>query len=240
MKRVLLIILSTLSMYIVTHILVLIFLPIGLILVLCKGSRIVVSLKRFFGSLLLWIIGENVRAVGLENVTADRKYLVVSNYPSAYVTFAMMKFLPGISFVADSFTLKIPLLGLILKHTGAVFVNQKNPRKTKKAIDDALDDPQRNIPYLLIYPEGKRSTDGRIDVFKFGFKYILRRSSYDLLPVTANGFYQLKPARRIYVDPHAELELIFHEPITSDDIQKMDNKQLISKTEEVIRSVYRA
>jgi 1-acyl-sn-glycerol-3-phosphate acyltransferase len=227
-------------MYIITHILVLIFIPIGLILALCKGNRIVGGLKQLFGSLLLGIIGKNVRVIGLENVATKRKYLVVSNYPSAYVTFAMMKFLPGVTFVADDFILKIPLLGLILKHTGAIFVDQKNPRKTKRAIDAALDNPHRNMQYLLIYPEGKRSTDGRIGAFKYGFKYILRRSSYDLLPVTANGFYRLKPARRVYLDPYADLELIFHEPIANDDVRSMTNKQLISKTEDAIRSVYRA
>jgi 1-acyl-sn-glycerol-3-phosphate acyltransferase len=227
-------------MYIGTHVLALILMPVGLILAFCRGESTMLNFKKTFASLLFWIIGKKITVVGLEKIARNEKYLLVSNYPSFYITFALMKILPGITFVADDFILKIPLLGLILKHTGAVFVDQKNPRKTKNAIDDALSDPHRNIQYLLIYPEGKRSTDGRIDVFKHGFKYILRRSSYNLLPVTANGFYKLKPARRVYLDPYADLEIIFHDPIANEDVKNMDNKQLISRTEEAIRTVYRS
>ncbi len=150
-----------------------------------------------------------------------------------------MKYFPAIVFVADEFIARLPLIGFFLRHMGTIFVDQKNPRKSKAAIDGRLKNQSRGIQYLLIYPEGRRTVDGHIGRFKYGFGYILRHSDFDLLPVTANGFYQLKPVKRVYLDPNADLEIIVHDPIANSEFRKMSKGEATTKSEEIIKAAYR-
>lgn len=239
MRRLLSIIGATVALYVVTHLMVLLLTPAAFLITVFGNRKTINSFKKFFASAVFTIIGKEVSVVGFDRIRKDEKYLIISNYPSGYVTFALMKYLPSINFVADDFIAKMPVVGYFLKRAGTIFVDQKRPRKSKAAIDSALSDPRRDIEYLLIYPEGKRTTDGEIDRFKQGFKYILKHSHLSLLPVTANGFYQFKPVRRVYVDPSANLELVVHEAIKSGDILKMDDQNLVKRVEKTIRTCYR-
>lgn len=239
MRRLLSITAATLALYIVTHLMVLLLIPAAFLIAIFGNRNTINGFKKFFASAVFAVIGKEVSVVGFDRIRKDEKYLIISNYPSGYVTFALMKYLPSIKFVADDFIAKMPFVGYFLKRAGTIFIDQKRPRKSKAAIDSALSDPRRDIEYLLIYPEGKRTTDGEVDRFKHGFKYILRHSHLNVLPVTANGFYQFKPVRRVYVDPSANLELIVHEAIKSSDIMKMGDQNLLKRVEETIRTCYR-
>ncbi len=91
---------------------------------------------------------------------------------------------------------------------------------------------------MIILPEGARTPDGEIHRFRLGFVYILRQTSFDLLPITLNGFYQLKPVKRFYLDPNAEPEVIVHAPILGSTIRKMNDTELMTLVKSVIGSVY--
>ena len=230
---------ATFALYVITHLLVLLLIPAAFLITVFGETHTIHGFKKFFASVVFVVVGKKVKVVGLDRIQKDEKYLLISNYPSGYVTFALMKCLPSIVFVADDFIAKIPVVGYFLKQAGAIFIDQRRPRKSKAAIDSALNDPSRDMQFLLIYPEGKRTVDGEIDRFKHGFKYILRHSRLNVLPVTANGFYQLKPVRRVYLDPSAELEIIFHEPIKNETIRGMSDNELITRVEDKIRGCYR-
>jgi len=61
----------------------------------------------------------------------------------------------------------------------------------------------------------------------------------DLLPITLIGFYILKPKRRIYLNPDADLEIIIHKPIKRSVIDSLNNYALIRLTRDTIEEVYR-
>jgi 1-acyl-sn-glycerol-3-phosphate acyltransferase len=126
-------------------------------------------------------------------------------------------------------------LGYVLKTLGTVFVDPKRIKRTRQSIDAGV---RRGNRHLIIFPEGKRSSDGSIRKFQRGFAYILRNSTLDLLPITANGFYTLKPANRIYLDPFAELEVIIHPAISNSQIRGMTDEMLVTTVESLVGSEY--
>ena len=233
------IIVSTIAMYVLIHLLVLALMPVALMVVVFGDEYTFNRFKKFFADAVFNIIGKKVRIVGLEKIRQDNRYLVISNYASGFVTFALMQHLPSITFVAGDFLTRLPLIGIFLKQIGAIFVDQKNPWKSKSAIDERLTNRGGKIKYLLIYPEGRRTVDGQVGRFKYGFIYILRHSNFDLLPVTANGFFQLKPIKRLYLDPSADLEIIIHDPIRHAEIEKMNRREITARLEELIKRSYR-
>lgn len=95
------------------------------------------------------------------------------------------------------------------------------------------------MPSVIILPEGGRSPDSKIHRFRRGFLYILRQTSLDLLPITLNGFYQLKPIRRFYADPDTDLELVVHTPISADILRTLSDKEVLERAQSIIGSAYR-
>jgi 1-acyl-sn-glycerol-3-phosphate acyltransferase len=121
---------------------------------------------------------------------------------------------------------------------GAIFVNPKRGRSALKAIDMGLKFVG-GITSVLIFPEGQRTPDGQIHKFKRGFIYILKQSSLDLLPVTLNGFYRMKPMKRFYFDPDTKPEIIIHKSISNSRVREMSEKDLLEETTNIIGRFYR-
>jgi 1-acyl-sn-glycerol-3-phosphate acyltransferase len=187
--------------------------------------------------MLFTIIGQRLKVSGLENLEPGKNYVIVSNYPGSYAGFALMNIFPEASILVHSFLSKVPIVGLLLRGTGATFVQQKRFGRTRHAIDETIKRIENRS--IIILPEGGRSPDGKIHQFKRGFIYILRHSSMDLLPITLRGFYTLKPKNRPYLDPDSELECVIHKPISYSDLESLDNRVLLKTTLDIIESAYK-
>jgi len=175
--------------------------------------------------------------IGLDNIESGKSYLVVSNYPGSYAGFALMNVFPDASILVHSFLSRVPIVGFLLKSTGATFVQQKKFGRTKQSIDKMLH--ERKNKSIIILPEGGRSPDGSIRKFRRGFIYIIRNSPMDLLPVTLREVYRLKPLKRIYLDPDSKPEVLIHKPIHHSTITTLDDERLLKLTIETIKSEYR-
>ncbi len=223
-------------MYAITHLFVFVTLPMA-ILVSFIDKDCLPSMKRWFVKLLFAIVGKHLTVTGFENVVPDHAYLIISNYPSFYAGFSLIGAFPRASVVAQAFLKKIPLLGAILSRAGAVFVQSGREGRGKSAIDLHLSNRDENQS-IIILPEGERTPNGEIHRFRRGFVYLLRQTSLDLLPVTLNGLYQLKPMRRFYVDPDAKPEMIIHLPLSNALIQRMTDDELLSSVQVIISEDY--
>ncbi len=237
MLKVIRIILVTLSMYIVTHLFVFVSLPLAILISYVDRDRIP-ALKQLFVRCLFAIVGKELKVSGYENVNPDHAYVIVSNYPSFYASFALIGVFPRASVVAHAFLKRVPLLGQVLSRVGTIFVEPGRAGHGRRAIDLSL--RERDLaPSVIILPEGARTPDGSIQRFRRGFIYILRQTSLDLLPVTLNGLYHLKPRRRFYIDPDAEPELVIHTPVSNSTARQMRDQDLLTMVQSVIGSVYR-
>lgn len=225
-------------MYIVTHLFAFVTLPFA-ILISCIDKEKIPTLKQWFGKSLFAIVGKEMMISGYEHVNPDHAYVIVANYPSFYAGFSLIGAFPRAYIVAHAFTRKIPLLGQVLGRIGAIFVQPGRDGKGRRALDLQISG-RDDIPGVIILPEGARTPDGDIHRFRRGFIYILRQTSLDLLPVTLNGLYQLKPMKRLYLDPDAEPAMIIHTPISNLSARRMSDEELLMMVQGIIGSVYRS
>jgi 1-acyl-sn-glycerol-3-phosphate acyltransferase len=228
---------TTLSLYLGTHLFVFAVLPVAII-VSYLDPKTIPPLRQWFVRSLFAMVGKRLRISGQHYVDPARRYVIVSNYPSGYAGFALLGQFPRASLVAHAFLRRIPLLSHALRRIGAIFVQPGRAALGKKAIDlylDAVD----VIPSLIILPEGGRTRDGTIHRFRRGFVHIQRQTSFDILPVTLNGLYHLKPVGRLYADPDADPHMIIHPPMASSVANNMSDETLIAAVRDTIASVYR-
>jgi 1-acyl-sn-glycerol-3-phosphate acyltransferase len=223
-------------MYIVTHLFVCAVLPFAILVSYVDKDRIPI-LKQWFVRSLFAIIGKRLKVTGYDNVDPDRSYLIISNYPSFYAGFSLIGTFPRASVVVHAFVKRVPLLGQVLKRLGTIFVQPGLAGHGKRAIDFHLGQHAISTS-MIILPEGARTPDGAIHRFRRGFLYILRQSSLDLLPVTLNGMYRLKPVKRLHIDPDAELDMVIHTPVSNSTTCQMSDAELLTMVHNVISSVY--
>jgi 1-acyl-sn-glycerol-3-phosphate acyltransferase len=79
---------------------------------------------------------------------------------------------------------------------------------------------------LLLFPEGTRSTDGQLQPLKPGFCAVARRSRAALVPVGIAGSYAALPRGRM-LPRLKKIVLQFGQPITTDEIDDLDDDQLV-------------
>lgn len=217
-------------LYLFTAILVIIGLP----FVFLKLKKVVRFVMRVWAKSAFLIIGKKLHVEGQENIKKDSKYILIANHSSLFDILAIISFLPGVSWFGHARLLKIPLFSQILKMTDYVPMNRANIKNTREMLDRLIEKSQGHT--IAIFPEGTRTEDGKINDFFRGFIHVLRASEINVLPVTLNGFFVLKPKNRFYINFSSRISVIIHEPLAREELIKKDDAEIINIVKNIIES----
>lgn len=153
-----------------------------------------IRVARAWAKSLLLVSGVCVEVVGLENIDLSGSYVFVSNHLSYMDTPVVLSHIPvQFRFLAKRGLFKIPLLGTHLGQAGHIPVPRGDPRASVKTMQAAAEVMQKRKISLLIFPEGGRSHDGRLQPFKEGAAYIAIRAGAPLVPVAIVGSEKVLP-----------------------------------------------
>jgi 1-acyl-sn-glycerol-3-phosphate acyltransferase len=182
------------------------------------------------------IIGKKFLIYGKENIRKENRYILVANHASLFDIVAIMSFYPGVSWFGHERLLKVPLFGKILKMTDYVPFRDPTYKNTKHMIEQLVHKSKHQT--VAIFPEGTRTLDGKINQFYRGFIYLFRTREIEVLPVTLNGFYKLKPKNRFYINFNSKLNVVIHEPIRREELIAKTDAEIIETVKAVIESAY--
>ena len=141
--------------------------------------------------------GVRVRSSGLPlALESGRGYILIANHASNLDPLVLMKVLGRVdlSFVAKAETLRRPLLGHLLRAIGWFGVERESPVSFKRFQEEV--EARRKagwIPDLVVFPEGTRSTDGKLQPFRMGTFLLAARCRLPILPVVIRGTAPLHP-----------------------------------------------
>ena len=150
---------------------------------------------------ILWFAGARLKVVGKEHLKdLPRPVIVVSNHSSFIDIPVICRSIPiNLHFTAKSQIKRMPFVGLYMMATGMIFIDRSNRQKAIQSINKAstLIREGKNV---LIYPEGRRSTNGQIGMFKKGAFHLAIKSDADVVPVAISGAGKLWPksSSRLY------------------------------------------
>ncbi len=168
---------------------------------------------RTWSWLILATTGVSVNVTGLELLSRDRTYVFVSNHQSIYdipVLFASLPF--QLRIIAKESLGTFPFLGWHLRRTGHLLVDRRNPdragilRRWRELVGEGLS--------LIIFPEGTRSADGRVGVFKPGSFVLAVEAGLDLVPVSVDGTRFVMSKGHLTTRP-GRVTLRVHAPIST-------------------------
>jgi len=170
------------------------------LLLLLAGLNLLISLyiyskvPEFFLRFIIYILAicmYRVRTKGTLNMPDDGAAVVVSNHVSFVDWMFILAASPRpIRFVVFAPTYYSPALNWLFKMAKAIPIDSEkaNPKAFNKAFDDIAQALERG-ELVGIFPEGKLSGDGEVDVFRRGIEKIIQRTPVPVIPVHLDGLW---------------------------------------------------
>lgn len=177
-----------------------------------------------------------VKVVKKGTIDPEQSYVFVANHQSAYDIFLIYGYIgTNIKWVQKMELRRIPFVGKASEIAGHVFVDQSSLKSMKETIIKAEAQLAQGNASLAIFPEGSRSSTGKMDKFKRGAFVIAKEMNLPVVPVTVNGAFDVLKIHTYLSNP-GTLELIIHDPIPTVSMSEEDIPQLIQKCREIISS----
>ena len=177
-------------------------------------ERILHQLARSWSKLITRTILSPVKVTGLEKIDTSKPHVYAVNHASAMdipVLYVHLPFQFRIVFKKE--LLNYPVIGWHLKRSGQVCIDQQAPARSIASIRSALKSLKAGMP-LVIFPEGGRTSDGRIRPFLPGAFFLAIKAQVDVVPVALVGTYELLPMNTYHIKSRP-LEMRVGEPIST-------------------------
>lgn len=128
-----------------------------------------------------------VRVEGVENLDATKVYVITVNHQSM-LDIPLMHFLPNIIFkwVSKREVFKIPAIGLALAIRGDIAISRGQSSAAKDLMEKGKNHI-KNGTSIMIFPEGTRSKDGEVHLFKEGAFRLAKENKVAILPCVVDG-----------------------------------------------------
>jgi len=186
------------------------------------------AVSRLWSSILLVICGVRLSTRGTENLVPGQSYIYVSNHASLLDIPVMVAGIPDqIRIVYKKELEKIPLFGWGLKWGSYIGIDRGKSAEARKSLEEAID-KIRHGASVLLYAEGTRTVDGKIQPFKRGAFNLAVSAGVPVVPLTINGTFALMPKGSLAIHPRP-VELFFERPITVDPEQGKDAELRLMK-----------
>jgi len=106
----------------------------------------------------------------------------------------------------------IPIVGLGMRFVGFVPVDRKGVKGGQRSIAKAVRMVREKGYSFLIFPEGTRSRDGKLQRFRRGGFFLALETGAPIIPVTIRGTFELMPKGQKYARK-GTVQVAFHDPI---------------------------
>lgn len=177
-------------------------------------GRVQHAIAHAWGGALLRITMSPVRVIGAENLRKAPVAVYAANHLSYMDTPVVLNKLPfQFRILARHDLFKLPFIGWYLRRSGQIPVDSTSLRSTLASLNRGVKVLQSGMP-LVIFPEGGRSSDGRLHAFLSGPAYMAIRAQVPVVPVALVGTYELMPMHTYHLQPRPLL-VIVGEPIST-------------------------
>lgn len=198
-----------------------------------KTGNMVHYIGKFWSLLNIFLSGSRIRVRGKDKIQKNGTYIVMSNHQSLFDVWALIGRLPlQIRWIVKSDIRKIPLFGYALERMGHLYVDRGNREQTIRSLQDGLKNLRKGTS-IVIFPEGTRSKDGKLQEFRKGGAIMAISSGIPILPVTVNGSRFVLPKDTLDLMP-GKIEIVMGDLIDPSPFKREQNKELLAAVKTAI------
>ena len=184
-----------------------------------KQNKIFYAIVKHFFKFLL-IIYNRCSVKWLEKLDTNEKMIVACNHSSNLDPLIVGCFFPRIlKYFAKEELFHNWLFGACIRALGAVPVSRADNASAAGALRGFIKMYQEGSD-VLIFPEGGRTLDGKLQPLEAGVAVIAAREKAPILPVFIHGAFNAMPPGAVFVKP-TKIRVTFGKPLRfSDDVYK--------------------
>jgi len=191
-----------------------------------------------WAKIILWTFGIRVIVKGLEHIENGKPYIFVSNHASMADIPAVMLALNGnVNIVFKKSLTYIPIWGWALRFGTFIMIDRSNPRDAIHSIDRAAQSI-RNGHSVIMFAEGTRTIDGKLQPFKRGAFSLAMKARVSVVPLTINNTFKILPKGSLNVKP-TDISMVLEKPINTDRLNgKNGEMKLMQQVHKAIEKHY--
>jgi len=171
-------------------------------------SLAVGNVRRLYG-VAMGIIRAGVKAAGIrvvvtgrEHVPAGESCIFLANHVSNLDPPVLFPEIPGMaSVMLKKELMRIPLLGTAMRMAKFVPVERGHRAEAAKASVAAAGEALKSGMHMLIFAEGTRSKNGRLQAFKQGPFYLAMESGAPIVPIAISGTQKMMHKGSAAIEP---------------------------------------
>lgn len=163
-----------------------------------NGSHMV---GRWWSRSILWASGIKVHVKGISNLDPSGPCVFMSNHQSNFDILVLYAALPvQFRWIAKAELFKIPLFGRAMRGAGYISIERSDRKSAIKSIGAAAEKIKNGV-CVIIFPEGTRSSDGKIGNFKKGGFFLAQNAGVPITPIVINGTWPIMSKDSLKITP---------------------------------------
>jgi 1-acyl-sn-glycerol-3-phosphate acyltransferase len=182
------------------------------------------------------LLGIEVEAEGRERLDRRTPYVFMCNHLSFLDAPALVTVIDRpVRSIVKRFVFRIPVFGWGMRLAGFVPVDKEGIGEGRKRIARASGLIREKGYSFLVFPEGQRSWDGRLQPFRRGGFFLALEAGAPIVPVSIAGTFELMPrvSRRVR---RGRVRIVFHEPIAAAGFSPETMPELMERVRAAIAS----
>ncbi len=183
-------------------------------------------------------LGMKVRIEGRENIPNTEPFIFICNHQSHFDIKLVFAFVPrNFCFVSKEEVTKIPILEGYMKVADHVGIPREESRRAYLVLQGLIERAKAGKT-LVIFPEGTRSPDGRLQPFKRGIAYVVLKSARSVIPMIILGSRKFLPKGSLLCNPeYREITIRFGKPVSFPLMERVSREDSLLVAEKLKQEV---
>jgi 1-acyl-sn-glycerol-3-phosphate acyltransferase len=226
----------TIVLCIVYGIIAILFIPVIILCFLIRWPHPIILIGKGAIRLGQKILGMRLEISGLERIEKKTSYVFMCNHLSAVDGPLLFMLIPqSIRVILKKEAFRIPVIGLAMRLVDFIPVDRKGLRGGKKSIDRATRTIKEKGYSFLIFPEGTRSRDGKLQLFKRGGFFLALNSQVPVAPVSIQGTFELMPKKSFFIKK-GNVRVAFHPVVPVQEFNRDTLPRLMDRVRDAVKS----
>lgn len=198
-----------------------------------RSGRFAHRCAQWWARAILWTSGVAIVRRGAALPPDDQGCIYVANHASIYDIPVLFTAVPRqLRIIAKAGLGRFPFIGWHLARSGHLLVDRGKPGA---AIFKRMQRMARHGVSLIVFPEGSRTSDGRVMKFKGGVFLLAIESGLPVVPVSIANSRAVMPKGRLMVCP-ATVQVTVHDSIPTAGLGRDDARALAERVRAVVAS----
>jgi len=187
-----------------------------------------------------WILGIRLNISGRDTVNRGSPSVFMANHLSFLDGPLLFHLIPQVvRVILKKEIFRIPIIGWAMRFVGFVPVDRKGLNSGRRSIERATQLIKTKGYSYLIFPEGTRSRDGKMQSFRRGAFFLAINSGAPVVPITIEGTHDLMP-KGSPLTKRGTVRVIFHKAVSVNGLNEEDMPTLMEHVRAQIRSGFQA